>query len=56
MFFADWALEAENAQVVGNIEIFDGLMEWKETEPNERRSDRKVQSDENSRCALLVGA
>ena len=55
ILFADWALEAKNAQVTAHSETFDRLMERKKTEPNEQRSDRKGQSDENSRFALLLG-
>ena len=54
ILFADWALEAKNAQFTGHSETFDRLMERKNTEPNEQRSDRKGQSDENSRFALLL--
>ena len=55
ILFLDWALEAKNAQVVGHNEIFHKLMERKKTEPNEQRSDRNRQSDENNRFALLLG-
>ena len=55
ILFADWALEAKNAQVTGHSETFDRLMERKKTEPNEQRSDRNGQSEENSRFALLLG-
>ena len=51
----DWALEAKNAQVVGHNEIFHKLMERNKTEPNEQRSDRNRQSDENNRFAFLLG-
>ena len=55
ILFADWALEAENVQFVGHKEIFHRLMERKKSEPNEQRSDRNGQSNENSRFALLLG-
>ena len=55
ILFADWALEAKNAQVTAHSETFDTLMERTNTEPNEQRSDRKGQSEENSRFALLLG-
>ena len=55
ILFADWALEAKNARVVGHNEIFHRLLERKKAEPNEQRSDRNGQSDENSRFALLLG-
>ena len=55
ILFADWAQEAKNAQVTGHSETFDRLMERTNTEPNEQRSDRNGQSDENSRFAFLVG-
>ena len=54
-FFADWALEAKNAQVTAHSETFDKVRERANTEPNEQRSDRNGQSDENSRFALLLG-
>ena len=53
--FADRALEAKNAQITGHSETFDTLMERTNTEPNDQRSDRNGQSDENSRFALLQG-
>ncbi len=41
ILFADWVLEAKNAQVTGHSETFDTLMERKNTEANEQRSDSK---------------
>ena len=43
--FVDWALEAA---------IFDRLMERKKAEPNEQRSDRNRQNDENSDFKLQL--
>ena len=55
ILFADWVLEAKNAQVTAHSETFDKVRERANTEPNEQRSDRNGQSDENSRFALLLG-
>ena len=56
ILFLDWALEAKNAQVVGQNEILHRLMERKKTEPNEQRSDRNGQGDENSRLPSSWGS
>ena len=54
ILFADWALEAKNAQVTGHSETFDRPRERTKTEPNEQRSDRNGQSDENSDFKLQL--
>ena len=52
--FVDWALEAKNAQVMGESAIFDRLMERKKAAPKKQRSDRNRQNDENSDFKLQL--
>ena len=56
ILFADWALEGKNAQVTTRVIILIGSWSETKTEPNEQRSDRKGQYDDNNRFALLLGA
>ena len=43
LIFADGALEAKNAQVMGHNQNFEGGTERKKSEPNEPRGDKSEQ-------------
>ena len=53
--FAVGPLDRKNAQVTSESKIFDGLIERSKTEPNEQRSDRNEQSDENNNFDFQSG-